>query len=234
MSELKKIDNKIEDKSICEKCGGKCCKKSGCGYIVSDFKSMKFDELKKKLDGGNISIKTVSIARGINKFNEATGMENVLVLKARSFDKDVVDLFSSSSKCKMLTNKGCSYDLEERPSLGGLLIPNKNFNCYPNFNSNEVVNDWRKYQDVLRRLVKNYTGKCAETVYSSQYVYTCATVIGKFLISNGDASKLSIQDREVLNHFNMFKNVMKKESELAVKLATDSVKRIIDRHGNEL
>ena len=26
-----------ENKEICKKCGGFCCKKSGCDYFVSDF-----------------------------------------------------------------------------------------------------------------------------------------------------------------------------------------------------
>lgn len=233
MSEIK-IGNKLEDKSICAKCGGKCCKKSGCGYVVSDFKSLKFNDLKEKLDEGNISIKTVSIAKGFNNINQATGIENVLVLKARSFDKDVVDLFSASSRCKMLTDKGCKYNLEERPSLGGLLIPEKNFNCYPNFNQSEVVADWKKHQDVLRKLVKHYTGRCAESIYSSQYIYACAGVLAKYLLVGGNEEKLDLADREVLSHFRTFQNVLKNESEMAVKLAKDTIKKVASKHTNNL
>lgn len=29
-----------ENKELCAKCGGICCKKSGCDYFVSDFQSM--------------------------------------------------------------------------------------------------------------------------------------------------------------------------------------------------
>ena len=31
---------------MCKKCGGVCCKQNGCVYAPSDFKSMKYPNLK--------------------------------------------------------------------------------------------------------------------------------------------------------------------------------------------
>ena len=48
--------NKYEDLEICKKCGGYCCKKSGCDYFVSDLESMKLEYLENLLDSGRVSI----------------------------------------------------------------------------------------------------------------------------------------------------------------------------------
>lgn len=45
-----------ENKELCSKCGGRCCKKSGCDYYVSDFKSIDKNTIIKVLETGNVSI----------------------------------------------------------------------------------------------------------------------------------------------------------------------------------
>ena len=208
----------VEDKNICAKCGGYCCKKSGCGYVVSDFKSLKYDDLKSLLDEGNISIKNVSVVNGVDREGRAKNIRNTLVLKARSVDKDVVDLFSASTQCKMLKKDGCAYDLANRPTLGKLRIPVENMKCYQKFDTNKVVKDWERYGDVLKKLVKTYTGKSAEEVFKEQYVATCAMTLAKFSLA-GDTRLLPQSDIEVLETFSRFQNVMANENQVASFLA---------------
>ena len=42
---MNKQDPKYENIELCKKCGGYCCKKSGCDYFVSDFENMKLEYL---------------------------------------------------------------------------------------------------------------------------------------------------------------------------------------------
>ena len=39
-----------ENKELCKKCGGICCKKSGCDYFVSDFKTINKQSLLEIID----------------------------------------------------------------------------------------------------------------------------------------------------------------------------------------
>lgn len=45
-----------ENKEICKKCGGFCCKKSGCDYFVSDFGFITKGKIIEALETGNVSI----------------------------------------------------------------------------------------------------------------------------------------------------------------------------------
>lgn len=47
---------KIENKQLCKKCGGRCCKRMGCHYSPEDFKEITYESLKKEIEKGFISI----------------------------------------------------------------------------------------------------------------------------------------------------------------------------------
>ena len=72
-------------------------------------------------------------------------------------------------ECSMLTETGCSYDLEHRPAGGANLIPKKNilgiYECKPSANHLEEMEKWLPYQSLLGRIVKRYTGKSANEVF---------------------------------------------------------------------
>ncbi len=222
-------EKKLENKSICATCGGRCCKKSGCGYMVKDIKSFKFADLKALIDEGNISIKACMKFR-YGPDGNVKYTDKVLVLKARSVDKSEVDLFSASSQCKMLTPTGCAYSLEERPSLGGLLIPKPNMGCFPAFDAKEVVEEWAEHQDVLRKLVKHYTGKSVERVYSEQFISAVALSTAKLRLVRGNMDLLEIPDVEVLEAAVEAGDSMKYEQQEASKLADYLVKRFVDKN----
>lgn len=150
-----------ENKELCKSCGGRCCKKSGCDYFVSDFSLINKNEIIKALETGNISIVSALM------FSKGKAGQNVvtpfLYLRARNIDRDIVDLFSMKRQCSMLTNTGCSYSLENRPSGGVNLIPDAN-TCYPLLNPVEEIKKWAPYQGLLSKLVKRYTGKSVNEV----------------------------------------------------------------------
>ena len=121
---------KYENKDYCRNCGGYCCKKSGCDYWVDDFNDKSLKGLLEVLSSGNISI--VSLLKFQKLKNEKIVAVPFLCLRARNTDRDIVDLLSIKTTCSMLTENGCSYFLEDRPSGGVNLIPGKSrFECRP-------------------------------------------------------------------------------------------------------
>lgn len=157
---------KYEDRNICSSCGGLCCKKSGCDYYVEDFPSITKNEILKVLSTGSISIVG---AVNIQRFGKKSVASPILYLRARNKDRDIIDLFSMKKTCSMLTDSGCSYDLQHRPSGGASLIPKKNsagfFHCAPAVNQLEALKKWLPYQNLLGKIVKRYTGKSVDEVF---------------------------------------------------------------------
>ena len=148
--------SKYEDKDICSRCGGYCCKKSGCDYATSNFHNLGINSLHEKLAEGNISIVSFLTFKRLPLGKLVA--TPFLYLRARNTDRDVVDLLSFFKQCSMLKEDGCSYTLEERPKGGVNLIPKDPKPCVPEVNPFEIVDGWNQYQNTLSRLVKRITG----------------------------------------------------------------------------
>ena len=145
------------NKDLCAKCKGSCCKVSGCMYMPSDFKKMKYLTIKKELSKGNISIDAFPV-KNLSFNKDAWTL--ILFLRARNKDKDVVDLFTSGGPCKMLGENGCFYDEDERPSCGLMVKPTfVNGPCPKTFDDDEFMRSWLKHQSLLELFIKEYTGK---------------------------------------------------------------------------
>lgn len=179
----------LENKDICTKCGGKCCKKSGCDYFVSDFDLINKNRLLEILATGN-----VSITSALNIKMLPNGQKYIvpfLYLRARNKGRDVIDLFSLKRECIMLTSTGCSYSFDNRPGGGANLIPDKNGNCHSYKNPYEEMVKWAPYQSILSKLVKRYTGKSVDVVLKENIEQVCFDVLTK----NFDGvSSLEIED----------------------------------------
>lgn len=146
------LEIQFENKDICQKCGGMCCKKSGCDYIPSDFKKISYDYLYEVLGQGKISI--VSALSFEELPNGKIVANPFLYLRARNINRPIVDLFSMKTSCSQLGKNGCNYSLEERPSGGVNLIPKENNKCYHLKSHRELIELWQNYQKILTRLVK--------------------------------------------------------------------------------
>ena len=85
----------------------------------------------------------------------------ILLLRERNINRPIVDLLSYKTSCASLTEQGCKYDFEHRPSGGKILIPRENGKCYDPTSLNKVE-VWLSYQKVLQRVVKRITGKNVE------------------------------------------------------------------------
>lgn len=150
---------KYEDRSMCSKCGGYCCQKSGCDYFVSDLKNTKLEYIESLLDTGR-----VSIVAGFNFKRLPKGQlicEPFLYLRARNINRGEIDLLSFKTTCASLESEGCHYDISERPSGGSCLIPkfvNGEKECFSEVDRVEELLKWTQYQKVLERIVKRRTG----------------------------------------------------------------------------
>lgn len=176
----------FENAELCKKCGGKCCKASGCNYMPRDFEEMTFNYLKNRLDTGEISIiATLSISQDGKK-----GLVSpILNLRSRGVNRPIVDLFSKKNTCSMLTETGCKYSFDKRPTGGVLLIPSKE-GCY-NLNSEEAaLEEWDKYYRVLKSLVVHYTSHSLENELKLQ-IEKAKAEIAKELIVISDVKNLS-------------------------------------------
>lgn len=150
----------LENKELCSLCKGRCCKKSGCDYASYDFKDLSTNGLCQTLESEEISI--VAAIRFEKLKNGKLFVNPFLYLRARNINRPVVDLFSLKTTCGQLTEKGCKYVLEKRPSGGKNLIPKENNMCYPLYNPLDIVKSWQSYQKTLSKLVKKISGYTVE------------------------------------------------------------------------
>lgn len=209
----------LENREICAKCGGFCCKKSGCDYIPSDFENMSINYLVTKLEEGKISI--VSALKFERLPNGKIYVNPFLYLRARNTNRPIVDLFSLKTKCSQLTDNGCRYDISERPSGGVNLIPDSDFKCLPKESPIKLMSYWESYQKVLSKLVKRLTGYSVEEKLKLDVINVLEDLInGNF----EDVSPLEIMDirtclPELLECYGEYYNEVKKENiKLKIKI----------------
>ena len=169
--------NELENTELCKKCGGRCCKNGGCLWFPSDFKfiTLNFiDEFLKSVNVSFVGTHNVTFNGYIPVFNGVT-----LSLRARNVSRGPIDLVSIPTQCVSLGVNGCEYDFEHRPSGGKHLVPTPDLGCYEDFDIANIEKEWSKYNKILSRLVRRYTGNSVVDEYKRQvmeYLYTWATI----------------------------------------------------------
>lgn len=175
------VMNELENTELCKKCGGRCCKKSGCDYYVQDFENFKFKYLEQRLKEGNISIVA---ALSFRKLRDGQLIcEPFLYLRTRNVGRDVVDLFSMKTTCSSLTETGCIYDFKDRPSGGKHLVPMVDENgllcCHSDVDMVEKILEYSPYQNVLSKLVKRFTGRTVDKQLSLDVIIVLYNLMAK-------------------------------------------------------
>lgn len=150
---------KYENKNICAKCGGMCCKKSGCDYFVSDFKDMSTSYLENFLKQGHASIVALL---NVDELNGKYIIEPLLMIRARNKGRDIIDLVSMKTECMSLTENGCKFDITKRPSGGATFLPKEDGFCEETVSKLAEARKFIPYQKTLQRLVKRFTGMTYE------------------------------------------------------------------------
>lgn len=179
-----------ENTEVCKNCGGRCCKKSGCDYWPSDLSDKTYKGILKFLENGKVSIVAMM---NFKRINEKLCNFPFLYLRERNTGRDVVDLLSMKTPCSNLTEHGCSYTYEERPSGGKNLTPSKDGLCYPKEDNLQKVLEWSPYQKQLEKIVKRYTGLSIDNKIKEDVV-TLLTDIKEENFKN--VSELEINDVE--------------------------------------
>lgn len=193
-------NNKYENKEICKKCKGECCKKCGCDYSTNDFQDLSMKALEEILKEGKTSIvAAIDIKR---TKNGTKYIVPYLYLRVRNKNRGIVDLISMKSCCSVLTERGCPYSLENRPSGGVNLIPSEvKGKCYPLIDQFEIVKGWEKYQVTLTKMVKRLTGKTVDRILredTEQLVYDI--MIGNFdYVSDREKQEIYPLIRELMD-----------------------------------
>ena len=100
---------RVENREICSKCGGKCCKKSGCDYSTKDFDDLSVNAIYQKLEEGNISI--VAFLNFNRLPNGRLACSPFLYLRARNTDRGVVDLLSFKKRNNQSKRRASSFTL---------------------------------------------------------------------------------------------------------------------------
>lgn len=210
--------NKYEDLEICKKCGGYCCKKSGCDYFVSDLESMKLEYLENLLDSGRVSIiATFNFRRLI------TGKltyKLILSLRARNINRGAIDLLSFKTQCASLTENGCYYDINTRPGGGAALIPCADKPCYSEVDRIGELYKWIPYQNILKKLIKKKTNMSVKKKLEQDI----ETLVYDIITENyKDSSKSELKDIASMLPLlkecfpNEFNSAIKKYNELSKK-----------------
>lgn len=140
----------MENKELCTKCKGRCCKSCGCHYSPEDFKDLSYEGLKREIDKGYISI---DWWEG-NPFEDERNISRGLFLRIRNINSSIVDA-SWGGRCVLLTEQGCPLDYENRPKGARLLIPSEK-GCKLEYDKQDCAKDWYRYSDILLRLYDEY------------------------------------------------------------------------------
>lgn len=143
------------NKALCSRCKGRCCKETGCFFMPEDFERIEVRYLKNEVDKGYISISAALSIFGIPL------PKPILYLKIRNKGASICDL-SECGECMLLTDKGCELSFEKRPSGGKGLIPRENNACYSVFSKTDILQSWKPYDDILRKLWSFYTNLSVE------------------------------------------------------------------------
>jgi len=158
---------KNENLDICKKCGGMCCKKSGCDLWLDDIEDKTLKGVLQLLASEKYSIVALMNFKMIN--GKMCNMP-FLYLRARNKGRDIIDLLSMKTTCVNLTSDGCAFSYEDRPSGGKNLTPGDNGNCSPRENPLDKIKLYEPYQNLLGKIVKRYTGKSVDKVIREDVV----------------------------------------------------------------
>lgn len=138
------------NQELCSKCQGRCCKETGCFYMPEDFEKIEFTYLKNQIAKRRyISIAVITQVLGMPIPNP------ILYLKIRNEGADICDI-STKGQCMLLTPEGCKLSFKNRPSGGKALIPTNGW-CHSKLTPVDVMQGWKPYQTLLKRLWCEFT-----------------------------------------------------------------------------
>ena len=147
-----------ENKELCTKCGGKCCKASAGVYHPDDFNHELTDAwLQDLLEGnhtypdGKAILVSIDWVEGVEGAPDGRGY----FLRPRHVGGDIVDP-SWGAPCYHLTKTGCDLSFDERPWRCRLKEPSECFKKNGFDEKRESMEPWRPYWKKLHQLCLKY------------------------------------------------------------------------------
>lgn len=146
---LKSQGKKLYDANLCARCGGDCCKTQSCFLLPFDIYPFTAKKIIYLIDNGFYSI------RAFFEKDKAYAF-----LTAREEKDSKVAILMPHSSCAHLTDQGCLFFEQERPSGGIALIPKPGLRCEPTLTVEELENPWKEswVVEVMDEVLRNYIG----------------------------------------------------------------------------
>lgn len=155
-------DRVIINTEYCTECKGSCCRTTACAFSPADFEKISFNYLKERIEkSGYICIKYIP-----EEFSgQGTG---VFYLAVRNRGADIVDIPERNrGGCSLITDTGCPFSYEQRPTGGKLVLPIKSesqygkltFCCKQFYDAKELCYEWLPYKKILQRLAYKFCGE---------------------------------------------------------------------------
>ena len=139
-----------ENKELCTKCGGVCCKHMAGMYAPSDFKEVTIKSIMNILNTEQCSI---DWWEGDPRTNipEEDELPQTYFIRPRHVRAPIIDP-SWGGICTFLSLTGCKLSYKARPSNCRDLIPNTdNIKCHMIKTKANRVIEWIPYQDILSK-----------------------------------------------------------------------------------
>lgn len=132
---------KYENKSLCTKCGGQCCKNDPCFFMPEDFDDLSVDGLLRELkDKDYLCILLDKVPR--------------ITMRSSKWAKIVDPLLTDKTNvCMLLTPTGCPFSYDERPTGGKMLVPDPNGCCTSKITLDNIRLAWAPYMPVLLQVI---------------------------------------------------------------------------------
>jgi Fe-S-cluster containining protein len=147
-----------ENKELCKKCGGKCCKDMSGMYAPSDFKEVTIESMIKSLNTG---IYSLDWWEGDPRTNipEEDKLHQTYFIRPRHLRASIIDP-SWGGICIHLHIDGCNLQYKDRPSNCRDLIPNiDSSKCHMIKTKANRVIEWIPYQDILSECYSEFIDK---------------------------------------------------------------------------
>ena len=137
--------------SECDKCKGDCCTNYPCTMSPREFIDIEnINYMKSVLDTGVLTIAPS---------NMGCSFYIIRPRGIKDLDTIVTGYLESPNSCILQGPKGCILNPFFRPTDGLLLIPEENNGsiiCEPHYGDFSIIEDWSKYQNLLKELIKIY------------------------------------------------------------------------------
>lgn len=142
-------DTLNENRIMCSKCGGQCCKNMGCHVSPTDLKEITLESIVAMMDETNC----ISLDWYEGDPEDRSNNDPFYFLRIKNDGASMIDP-SWGGRCCLLTDDGCPILFQYRPKGGRALQPGKN--CTDGYSKAQCAIDWKPYQEILDEVHSHY------------------------------------------------------------------------------